>query len=144
MRWTLGLDVRNDPRPLAEEALRWCAPGDELELLFVDEDPGLTSLFFEPALINAAHEAQRRVAEARTLALERLATDLSTPDLPVTARYQRGPAVHGLLERAGERDALMVGTHGHTGFTRVLLGSVAERVVRLAEAPVLVLRLAVA
>jgi nucleotide-binding universal stress UspA family protein len=33
-----------------------------------------------------------------------------------------------------------MGTHGHTGIQRFLLGSVAERVVRLAPCPVLVIR----
>jgi len=34
-------------------------------------------------------------------------------------------------------DLIVVGTHGRTGLSRVLLGSVAERVVRLAKVPVL-------
>jgi nucleotide-binding universal stress UspA family protein len=34
-------------------------------------------------------------------------------------------------------DLIVVGTHGRTGFTRALVGSVAERVVRTARCPVL-------
>lgn len=34
-------------------------------------------------------------------------------------------------------DLIVVGTHGHTGVTRVLLGSVAERVARTSTCPVL-------
>jgi nucleotide-binding universal stress UspA family protein len=37
-------------------------------------------------------------------------------------------------------DLLVVGTHGRTGMQRLLLGSVAERVVRFASCPVLVVR----
>ena len=37
-------------------------------------------------------------------------------------------------------DLIIIGTHGHTGLTRVLLGSTAERVVRHAACPVLVVR----
>ncbi len=36
-----------------------------------------------------------------------------------------------------QADMIIIATHGHTGLTRLLLGSVAERVVRLAECPVL-------
>ena len=36
-----------------------------------------------------------------------------------------------------EIDLIVVGTHGHTGLSRLLLGSVAEKLVRLAECPVL-------
>jgi len=37
-------------------------------------------------------------------------------------------------------DLIIMGTHGHTGLQHMLLGSVAERVVRLASCPVLVTR----
>lgn len=40
---------------------------------------------------------------------------------------------------AAQVDLIVMGTHGHTGLQRFLLGSVAERVVRLAPCPVLVI-----
>jgi universal stress protein A len=42
--------------------------------------------------------------------------------------------------KARQVDLIVMGTHGRTGFLHVLLGSVAERVVRLAPCPVLVTR----
>ncbi len=47
-----------------------------------------------------------------------------------------------LVEWAGEHkpDLIVVGTHGRRGVRKVLLGSVAERVVRDAKAPVLIVR----
>ncbi|MEL7498434.1 MAG: universal stress protein [Planctomycetota bacterium] len=47
-----------------------------------------------------------------------------------------------VAQLAGERDAglVVISSHGRTGLNRLLLGSVAERVVRLAPCPVLVLR----
>jgi len=39
---------------------------------------------------------------------------------------------------AHDADLVVVGTHGRTGVERVLLGSVAERVLRTATRPVLV------
>jgi nucleotide-binding universal stress UspA family protein len=47
-----------------------------------------------------------------------------------------------VAELAKEREAglIVISSHGRTGMTRLLLGSVAERVVRLASCPVLVLR----
>ena len=55
--------------------------------------------------------------------------------------------VHGvpfqeILHAAKERqvDLIIMGTHGRTGLTHVLLGSVAEKVVRLAPCPVLIAR----
>lgn len=37
-------------------------------------------------------------------------------------------------------DLIVIGAHGHTGLAHLLLGSVAERVIRLAPCPVLVVR----
>ena len=55
--------------------------------------------------------------------------------------------VHGvpfqaIIDTAKEKgvDLIIMGTHGRTGLTHVLMGSVAEKVVRLAPCPVLVTR----
>lgn len=62
--------------------------------------------------------------------------------VPVRARVLLGdPATElGRFARDEDCDVLVVGTHGRTGIPRVLLGSVAERIVRQAPVPVLVLR----
>ncbi|MEJ2360674.1 MAG: universal stress protein [Gammaproteobacteria bacterium] len=47
-----------------------------------------------------------------------------------------------IIEQAGDwhADLIVLGTHGRRGLNRVLLGSVAEGVMRLAETPVLLIR----
>ncbi len=42
--------------------------------------------------------------------------------------------------REHEIDLIVMGTHGHTGLTHAMLGSVAENVVRVASCPVLTVR----
>ena len=44
------------------------------------------------------------------------------------------------LARDGVFDLVVMGTHGDTGLTRVVLGSTADRVVREASCPVMVVR----
>jgi universal stress protein A len=44
------------------------------------------------------------------------------------------------VARDGGADLIVIGTHGHTGLRHALVGSVAERVVRHASCPVLVVR----
>lgn len=44
------------------------------------------------------------------------------------------------LAKSVEADLIVIPSHGRTGLKRLFLGSVAERVLRLAECPVLVLR----
>ena len=53
-----------------------------------------------------------------------------------------GVPFHEILETAKTQqvDLIVMGTHGRTGLQHVLLGSVAEKVVRLAPCPVLVAR----
>jgi len=46
--------------------------------------------------------------------------------------------VAAILERADEADVVVLGTHGRSGLERLLLGSVAERVLRRARCPVVV------
>ncbi len=53
-----------------------------------------------------------------------------------------GDPGHEICDYAGNEKAemIVVPSHGRSGFTRLLLGSVAERIVRFAPCPVLVLR----
>lgn len=70
--------------------------------------------------------------------LEKLAAELGAT-VPVIAAVESGnPAARivGYAERKGI-DLIVIGTHGRTGMTRALLGSVAEGVVRTAPCPVL-------
>lgn len=53
-----------------------------------------------------------------------------------------GPPADTITEFARKRDydLIVIGTHGRTGLSRALIGSVAERVVRHASCPVLAVR----
>jgi nucleotide-binding universal stress UspA family protein len=55
---------------------------------------------------------------------------------------REGTPVEEILNAARETsaDLIVMGTHGRTGLPHVLLGSVAERVVRSAQCPVLTVR----
>jgi nucleotide-binding universal stress UspA family protein len=45
------------------------------------------------------------------------------------------------VAREGEYDLVVMGTHGRTGLSHLMMGSVAEKVVRLAPCPVITYRL---
>ncbi len=59
-----------------------------------------------------------------------------------TASVRNGNAVHEIVSEAEEQkaDLIILSTHGHTGLAHMLLGSTAEKVVRHAPCPVLVVR----
>lgn len=59
--------------------------------------------------------------------------------VPVTAAVETGSAADRIVayaDRVGA-EVVILGAHGRTGFTRALLGSVAERVARTAHCPVM-------
>jgi nucleotide-binding universal stress UspA family protein len=71
--------------------------------------------------------------------LQALAAELGA-DVPVVPAVESGIPVADRIVDYAERhaiDLIVVGTHGRTGFSRALIGSVAERVVRTASCPVL-------
>jgi nucleotide-binding universal stress UspA family protein len=60
----------------------------------------------------------------------------------VTAHCREGLPFEELMSLASEQsvDLIVLGTHGHTGLSHILLGSVAEKVVRHARCPVMTVR----
>ena len=66
------------------------------------------------------------------------------PDRPILIEYraQSGLAAEEILRvsREAETDLIVMGTHGRSGISRFLAGSVAESVLRAAQCPVLALR----
>lgn len=60
----------------------------------------------------------------------------------VTTSVVHGTPDDEILEYAADKDVdlIVVGTHGRSGLRHALLGSVAERVIRQSETPVLVVR----
>jgi nucleotide-binding universal stress UspA family protein len=71
-----------------------------------------------------------------------LRKDIRFADLKVSTEVRVEHPVREIVEAAKREnsDLIVLSTHGHTGLDRVLLGSTAENVVRLASCPVLVVR----
>ena len=75
--------------------------------------------------------------------LELLGVSADSADgLDVTTAVETGNPHSVILRYADENDVdlVVMGTHGRTGVERYLLGSVAEKVVRLADVPVVTVR----
>jgi nucleotide-binding universal stress UspA family protein len=88
-------------------------------------------------------ELQREVEDAARARLEKLLGEDDRKELGAVAvlRTSLTPA-DCIVEYAAEAgiDTIVVGTHGRRALAHVLLGSVAERVVRMAPCPVLTVR----
>jgi universal stress protein A len=97
----------------------------------------------DPMLISSMPpEYYREVEDQSRQTLETLCgADWPKPDRIVSAVRWGDPVdeINAYATEAGV-DLIVVATHGRTGFAHVLLGSVAERIVREAPCPVLTIR----
>jgi nucleotide-binding universal stress UspA family protein len=78
-------------------------------------------------------------AEAHTK-LEERAAPMRARGLEVTCEVILDDPGQAIVEAGKRADAIVIATHGRTGLAHVLLGSVAERVVRRSSVPVLTMR----
>ncbi len=115
-------------------------------LLHVHELPTMLNPIVPGADNVADTEALRRAAAAQ---LDKLRRELRDHDpralesaLRIEAVVVGGPPAEAILAfaRNGQFDLVVLGTHGHSGWRRLLLGSVAEEVLRRAECPVVTIR----
>lgn len=74
--------------------------------------------------------------------LSAIALKVAPATLPVTPLVVQGKPHRKIVQEAASlnADLIIMGTKGNTGLKRVLMGSVAEQVVREAQCPVLVVR----
>lgn len=108
----------------------------ELTLLHVYEERAVSPEILLAKYEQAAPELEKKVGgfqrEAEQIAGRPVRTVLLTGSAAATEI--------GRFVREGSFDLAVMATHGRTGLARVVLGSVAERVVREAECSVLVVR----
>jgi nucleotide-binding universal stress UspA family protein len=78
--------------------------------------------------------------EARNAQLQAIAA--ANPEIQVECSLAENEPASAILDVARQAgcDLIVMGTHGRTGLSRLLMGSVAEKVVRHAQCPVLTLK----
>ena len=95
----------------------------------------------EPPLAYAGGEMYYGAPEPDTQVLEEMLKKVrpTDPSVPVEHRLVLGSPAHAICDLAEEEgvDMIVMGTHGRTGLKRLLMGSVAEHVVRWSPCPVL-------
>ena len=114
-----------------------------LTLLHVGVSPVLATS--DPWLATSAEvllQWHKQLAEEQNHALRRVAREEVPQDIEWRASVEDGFPPETILAAAksGEHDLIVMGTHGRTGLERILMGSVAERVIRASPVPVLSVR----
>jgi universal stress protein A len=115
------------------------ALGAELVLLHVTSEAPLWGETLYTPKVRAVFDSQRRWAAD---ALAARVAALAGAGVTARAVVTTGVAWRQIVKAATDEkaDVIVIGTHGRTGLDRILLGSVAERVLRHATCPVLTVR----
>lgn len=89
--------------------------------------------------VHVVWEEQRRWVQQQ---LDERVAAARSRGIRARASVVTGSAAEAVVDAAAREraDLVVVGTHGRTGIERLMLGSVAERIVRTAACPVLVIR----
>ncbi len=121
----------------AQAAELACSLGAELLVLHVVSEPAFAVAegYLPPAVVDEYESAMKIRLQGATEAL-------ASSGAKVTAKIVRGAPHDAIVTVAAAEkiDLIVMGTHGRTGMGHLLLGSVAERVVRLSKVPVMTIR----
>ncbi len=120
-----------------ELAVAWTA---ELDVLHVLE--GTVMPAFYAAGVTSLLQLDPKIRSRCQREMDRRLAQLGGASVGVATHVREGKAAHEIVAFAQERgsDLIVLATAGRTGVERMLLGSVAEKVVRLAPSAVLVVR----
>lgn len=140
----VGIDFSETGDLALDQALELANRRDDADVhvLYVEDE--LTAARV-PAAGAIKSETDDMLERVQKRASDRL-VDLSKRAAPkmrhVVAHARRGSPADQVVQLAVHLDAdlIVVGTHGRRGVSRFLMGSVAERVMRMAHCPVLVVR----
>lgn len=134
--------VATDFSPDSEAALEFAsslASAEKAALVIVHIDDTTPGLVFGDVGYGFVPEVD---AIAREEYHHLLATAPKCTGVPFEHRFLRGCAAESILylAEAEHVDLIVIGTHGKTGLSRLLMGSVAEALMRRAKCPVLTVK----
>jgi len=101
--------------------------------LIITSDYGLTMDHFKDTIVTSEKHAARRLAELSEMLRARGVKNVETIQINGTARS-------GIVEQAKtlKADYIVMGTHGHTAFYDLVIGSTTQHVVNNAPCPVVI------
>lgn len=141
-RILIPIDGSRTSEHALQEAVKLADVGGKLRLVYVQEEAYLDAdayAFIDyAALQNAVRQTGERILAQAANKARLLAGDVETVLLD-----SKGEHIASVIDedaKLWEADLIVIGTHGRSGLSRLLLGSVAEGVVRMASVPVLLVR----
>jgi len=110
--------------------------GADVTALNVVEDPILLSTPADSQMMNLYALLEQEGKEA----VKRVKDTGEETGISVTVKVVGGNPARVIVEEGAKYDLIVIGTLGRSGIAKLLIGSVAEKVVKLAKCPVLVVR----
>ena len=136
-----------DFSPHAEHAFTYATTlaerfGARLALLYVVDDSFVTGGWSSEIYVPNVPELMENLIADADRRLATLKASAAALGLTAETAVIRGRPAPAIVEHAknGAFDLIVMGTHGRTGVSHVVMGSVAERVLRKAPCPVLTVR----
>ena len=116
--------------------------GAELTLVHVVEDPYATGAWGAEGYLPNVGELLQELIVGTERQLAKLKETEAAQGLTVKTAVVTGRPSQAIIDRAASEgcDLIVMGTHGRTGLSHAVMGSVAERVLRKAPCPVLTVR----
>jgi nucleotide-binding universal stress UspA family protein len=113
--------------------------GGTLHLLHAYELPASMTMTYGVAIPQSVWDGVKEAAAARLAELQKRVT---AAGVKCSTHVMTAPAPDAIAEAAAahKADLIVMGTRGLTGLRHVLLGSVAERTIRIATCPVLTIK----
>jgi nucleotide-binding universal stress UspA family protein len=145
--WIRRLLVPTDFSPTSDAALAYARDladryGASLQLLHVLEDPFVPGRFGSDDYLGEPPGVRTTILEDARARLARRLLSTGRAAFGTSGEVVFGRAAETIVDYAAGHgiDLIVMGTHGRTGMAHLLLGSVAERIVRTAPCPVLTVR----
>jgi nucleotide-binding universal stress UspA family protein len=112
----------------------------DIQILHAYELP--TSLLMADVPLSVPQEVHDQLRDAAKKGVDRRIAKVAAEGVKVEGAVICDSPTRAILEAAAktQADLIVMGTHGRTGMKHVLVGSVAERTVRLAPCPVLTVK----
>jgi nucleotide-binding universal stress UspA family protein len=140
----LTTDLSENADAAAPYALELAAKyGGTIHLVHVFEDILYSGVLADEAMGYSATVWVEEAEKVRKNHLNIMASSMSAPEnARVVPHYLRGNPTAEVLKFAkmNSADCIVMSTHGRTGFSHLLFGSVAEKIVRTSPCPVLTIK----
>ena len=108
----------------------------EVTALYIVDQTSFVNFPMDSSIVSVYSLLEKEGKEA----VEYIKQEGSKLGIKVTTQIEEGSPSRKIIEVSRFHDLIVMGTLGRTGFSHLLLGSTAEKVVRFADCPVLVIR----